>query len=228
MFKLLTAVFLMISCAHAGLPPTTSKLSSDSTDVTTFKYRFPNFTGTHTGTTVSLGVNSIAGGGTGASTQSTGFNALSPMTTAGDLIYGGASGSGTRLPIGTAGQVLTVSGGNPVWATGGGGATLVYSAQVGEPITGSCAISNENGTTANWVNGNATSPATGACVLTLNTSICTTTPNCTCNVVRPSAGARLCVFDYANSSNTTVKIFGADSTTGAANNQDNVVTCNCN
>lgn len=48
----------------AGLPPTTSKLSSDSGNVTTFNYQFPNFTGTHTGSTVSLGVNAIAGGGT--------------------------------------------------------------------------------------------------------------------------------------------------------------------
>lgn len=36
-------------------------------------------------------------GGTGQTTQSAGFNALSPMTTVGDVIYGGASGAGTRL-----------------------------------------------------------------------------------------------------------------------------------
>lgn len=39
----------------------------------------------------------VADGGTGASTASAGFNALSPMTTLGDIIYGGASGTGTRL-----------------------------------------------------------------------------------------------------------------------------------
>lgn len=54
-----------------------------------------------------------------------------PMTTAGDLIYGGASGSPTRLGIGTAGQVLTVSGGNPGWAAaGGGGGALAFLAAV--------------------------------------------------------------------------------------------------
>jgi hypothetical protein len=55
-----------------------------------------------------------------------------PMTTAGDAIYGGASGAPTRLAIGTAGQVLTVNAGAtaPEWATGGGGsATNLASAR---------------------------------------------------------------------------------------------------
>jgi hypothetical protein len=39
----------------------------------------------------------IANGGTGAATASSAFSALSPMTTLGDVIYGGASGLGTRL-----------------------------------------------------------------------------------------------------------------------------------
>lgn len=50
-----------------------------------------------------------------------------PMTTAGDTIYGGASGTPTRLAIGSTGNVLTVSGGNPVWAApaSSGGITLI-------------------------------------------------------------------------------------------------------
>ena len=44
----------------------------------------------------------VAHGGTGASTASAGFNALSPMTTLGDIVYGGASGTGTRLAGNTA------------------------------------------------------------------------------------------------------------------------------
>ena len=48
-----------------------------------------------------------------------------PMTTGGDVIYGGASGSPTRLANGSSGQVLTSSGTTvaPTWATpsGGGG-----------------------------------------------------------------------------------------------------------
>lgn len=43
----------------------------------------------------------IAHGGTGATTASDAFNALSPMTDVGDLIYGAASGQGYRLPRAT-------------------------------------------------------------------------------------------------------------------------------
>ena len=40
---------------------------------------------------------SVNFGGTGATSAAAGFNNLSPMTTLGDIIYGGASGAGTRL-----------------------------------------------------------------------------------------------------------------------------------
>lgn len=49
-------------------------------------------TGTWDATTIG-----ISKGGTGQTTANAGFNALSPMTTLGDTIYGGASGAGTRL-----------------------------------------------------------------------------------------------------------------------------------
>lgn len=55
------------------------------------------------------------GGGGGSFTN--------PMTTAGDLIAGGSAGAPTRLGIGSAGQVLTVVGGAPAWASAGGGAS---------------------------------------------------------------------------------------------------------
>jgi uncharacterized protein (AIM24 family) len=48
-------------------------------------------------TLVSIGAVAILNGGTGASTANGGFNALSPMTASGDLIYGGTSGAATRL-----------------------------------------------------------------------------------------------------------------------------------
>lgn len=66
----------------------------------------------------------IADGGTGASTKAGGFDALSPMTTSGDIIYGGASGTGTRLAKGADGSVLKLVAGLPAWGTdltGGGG-----------------------------------------------------------------------------------------------------------
>jgi len=48
-----------------------------------------------------------------------------PMTTGGDVIYGGGSGVPTRLPNGTAGQVLQSNGTTlaPSWAAPSGGAT---------------------------------------------------------------------------------------------------------
>jgi hypothetical protein len=69
---------------------------------------------------------SIAKGGTGAITATLGFDALSPMTTAGDIIYGGASGTRTRLAIGTANQLLRVNSGAtaPEYASTLSGLTL--------------------------------------------------------------------------------------------------------
>jgi hypothetical protein len=50
-----------------------------------------------------------------------------PMTTTGDTIYSSSGSTPARLGIGSTGQVLTVSGGVPTWATpsaGGGGKVL--------------------------------------------------------------------------------------------------------
>ena len=44
------------------------------------------------------------------------FDELSPMTTSGDIIYGGASGTGTRLAKGNDGEILTLAAGLPSWA----------------------------------------------------------------------------------------------------------------
>ncbi len=48
----------------------------------------------------------IANGGTGQATKTAAFDALSPMTAKGDLIAGGASGTGTALAVGSNGQGL--------------------------------------------------------------------------------------------------------------------------
>jgi hypothetical protein len=72
-------------------------------------------TGVWSGTAIA-----ITKGGTGATTKAAAFDALSPMTTAGDIIYGGASGTGARLAAGSNGQVLTMVSGNPVWQNSGG------------------------------------------------------------------------------------------------------------
>lgn len=88
------------------------------------------------------GVGVIAGGTTGqvlAKKSNTDYDTewqtpsasgmTNPMTTAGDIIVGGASGVPTRLAKGTDGQVIKMVSGAPAWANesaggGGGGSTL--------------------------------------------------------------------------------------------------------
>ena len=67
----------------------------------------------------------VLAGGTGATTKTAGFDALSPMTTAGDLILGGASGTGTRLAIGANAYVLTSNGTTATWAATSSGGTAI-------------------------------------------------------------------------------------------------------
>lgn len=55
--------------------------------------------------------------------KATAFNNISPMTTSGDVIYGGTSGAGTRLAKGSNGDVLTLAAGLPSWAAPAGGVT---------------------------------------------------------------------------------------------------------
>jgi hypothetical protein len=92
-----------------------------------------------------FGTAAIAGGGTGQTTASAAFNALSPLTTEGDLNYY-HSISNARLGIGSNGQCLTSNGTDPLWgscSTGTGTVTSVglsmpsvFSVS-GSPVTGS-------------------------------------------------------------------------------------------
>lgn len=108
---ILTALASTLACA--GLPPDT--LTGENylslTQVNKFTANSVNLSGTNVTSTLPIGK-----GGTGQTTANPAFNALSPMTTSGDIIYGGASGVGTRLPKGSDTQVLTLSGGLPSWA----------------------------------------------------------------------------------------------------------------
>jgi hypothetical protein len=62
----------------------------------------------------------IANGGTGQTTASAAFNALSPITTVGDLILGNGTNTATRLAIGANGYVLTSNGTTASWAANSG------------------------------------------------------------------------------------------------------------
>jgi hypothetical protein len=62
----------------------------------------------------------LSTGVTGTLPATNGGTAQSTYTT-GDLLYASATNTLSKLGIGSTGQVLTVSGGVPAWATGGGG-----------------------------------------------------------------------------------------------------------
>ena len=84
-----------------------------------------------TGLPLSTGVTGtlpIANGGTGQTTASTAFNALSPITTAGDLILGTGVNTAGRLAIGSNGYVLTSNGTTASWAASAGGGVTTFSA----------------------------------------------------------------------------------------------------
>jgi len=57
----------------------------------------------------------VANGGTGQTSASAAFNALSPITTTGDLIVGNGTNSATRLGIGSSGFVLKSTGTTAAW-----------------------------------------------------------------------------------------------------------------
>ena len=70
----------------------------------------------------------IANGGTGQTTASAAFNALSPVTSTGDLIIGNGTNSATRLAIGTNGYLLTSNGTTASWAAAPAAGVTSFSA----------------------------------------------------------------------------------------------------
>jgi hypothetical protein len=103
----------------------------------------------------------IASGGTGQTTASAAFNALSPITSTGDLILGTGTNTAGRLGIGANGYVLTSDGTTASWSPGA--SSMVY------PAAG---IANSTGTA--WGTSYAVS-GTGDVALT--NSPVFTTPN---------------------------------------------------
>jgi hypothetical protein len=68
------------------------------------------------------GTVAIANGGTGQNSKAAGFNALSPITSVGDLIIGTGTNTSSRLSIGTtSGYVLTTNGTTASWQAPSGG-----------------------------------------------------------------------------------------------------------
>jgi hypothetical protein len=126
--------------ALAGSVQNSRFLAGDGTNVTMRAIAVvdvPTLNQDTTGTAANVtGTVAIANGGTGQITKAAGFNALSPITTTGDLILGNGANSATRLAIGANGYVLTSDGTTASWAAGGGGG-------------GSVTISNDTATASN-------------------------------------------------------------------------------
>jgi hypothetical protein len=92
---------------------------------------FPTLNQNTTGTAANVtGVVALANGGTGQTTASAAFNALSPITTTGDLILGNGTNSATRLGIGASTYVLTSNGTTASWAAPAGGSAAGSNTQV--------------------------------------------------------------------------------------------------
>jgi len=112
----------------------------------------------------------IASGGTGQTTATTAFNALSPITTTGDLILGNGTNSATRLGIGTNGYILTSNGTTAAWAASTGGVTSFNAGTTGfTPNTSTTGAITLAGTliAANGGTG-LTSPGSSGNILTSN------------------------------------------------------------
>ena len=119
-----------------------------------------NTTGTASNVT---GIVAIANGGTGQTIASSAFNALSPVTSTGDLIVGNGVNSATRLAIGTNGYVLTSNGTTATWAASTGGVTSFSAGSTGlTPNTATTGAVSLAGTLAIANGGTGQTTATAA------------------------------------------------------------------
>lgn len=119
MKKLIFLSLFLCSCVDAGLPPTTSKASGDSTNITTFNFQLPNFSVTHTGVTAQFNLLNTTGGGTGVSNPtahqvpvaegSSNFVFVSPSTS-GFVLTSNGTGSDPSFQAPTSGIVYDWAG----------------------------------------------------------------------------------------------------------------------
>ena len=189
----ITVVLLNNSSAAGSWDYHNSPPSNASWSTNTLNWAGSYTNGTWNGNAIGIGY-----GGTGQTTAAAGFNALSPITTAGDLIIGNGANSATRLGIGTNGYVLTSNGTTATWAASTGGVTSFSAGTTGFTpststtgaitLSGTLGIANggtgltsvgtngtvltSNGTTASWATPSAT-------VVPINYNLTTVSSNLT-------------------------------------------------
>lgn len=140
---------------------------------------------------ITSGAVAIANGGTGQTTASAGFNALSPITTTGDLIIGNGTNSATRLPIGTNGYLLGSDGTTAAWVPApASGVTSFSAGSTGfTPSTGTTGAVTLGGTLAVGSGGtNITNYATGDMLYATGTTTLSKLTIGTANYVLTSSG----------------------------------------
>jgi len=153
-----TANFIL--AAPDGLAGVPTFRAVVATDIPTLNQ---NTTGTASNVT---GTVAIANGGTGQTTAAAAFNALSPITSTGDLIIGNGANSATRLAIGANSYVLTSNGTTATWAAAAGG---------GSNITALGLWENNASITANYTIGTGNN-ATSAGPISVASGVAVTVP----------------------------------------------------
>lgn len=139
-----SANYALYSTSSSALTAGTLPVAAGGTGATTLTgYVYGNGTGAFTASTsipssVLTGAVSATQGGTGQTTYTTG-----------DILYSSSTNSLAKLPIGTTGQVLTVSSGVPAWTTitaFSSGMIVMWSGSVGSIPSGWLLCNGTNGT----------------------------------------------------------------------------------
>lgn len=155
----------------------------------------------------------LTSGGAGAPTWTSPLS--NPMTTGGDMIYGGASGAATRLANGSAFQLLQSAGGTsaPTWAT------IPWTASATISSTG--VVSSE---VSDFISGNCSNSA-GTATCTFTGSFWSANPNCQVTIIGDVTGGSLGAVSI--SSQTTSSVVVKQSTAGVGNvSRDFSLVCN--
>jgi hypothetical protein len=189
-----------------------------SGNFSTGTFTWPTFNQNTTGTAANVtGTVAVINGGTGQTTASAAFNALSPITTTGDLILGNGTNSATRLGIGANGYVLTSNGTTASWVAGGGGGSGTVTSVAasvpsflsiaGSPITtsGTLAISY-SGTAlpiANGGTGLTATPANGEIDIGNGTGFTRTTLTAGSNITITNASGAITIASTGGGSGIT-------------------------
>ena len=166
-------------------------------------------------TTNVTGTLPIGNGGTGQTTASAAFNALSPITSTGDLILGNGTNSATRLAIGSNNYVLTSNGTTASWAAIPASSLTVGTTTISSGTSGYILYNNAGvlGNLATTGSGNvvlATSPT----LTTPTLGVASATSINKVALTAPATGSTLTILDGKTlTANNSITLAGTDSTT---------------